>query len=84
MGIEVVYLHLLCENIDGIHVVDDKKGDEIRYVEDKNKHKIVHLVILGFKIVSILLKVDAHVIGGVGNLVPNFAQGFALCMMHKT
>jgi hypothetical protein len=78
MGIEVVYLHLLCENIDGIHVVDDKKGDEIRYVEDKNKHKITHLVIVGFKIVSILLKVDAHVIGGVGNLVPNFAQGFAL------
>jgi hypothetical protein len=24
MGIEVIYLHFLCENIDGIHVVDDK------------------------------------------------------------
>jgi hypothetical protein len=78
MGIEVVYLHFLCENIDGIHVVDDQKGDEIRYVKDESMHKIAHLVIVGFKIVSILLKVVAHVVGGVGNLVPNFAQGLAL------
>jgi len=78
MGIEIVYFHFLCEGIDGIHVVDDKKGDEIRYVKDENRHKIAHLVIVGFKIVSILLKVGAHVVGGVGNLVPNFAQGLAL------
>jgi hypothetical protein len=78
MGIEVLYLHFLCEDIDGIHVVDDQKGDEIRYVKDENRHKIAHLVIVGFKIVSILLKVAAHVIGGMGNLVPNFAQGLAL------
>jgi undecaprenyl pyrophosphate synthase len=73
MGIGVVYLHFLCEDIDEIHVVDDQKGDEIRYVEDENRHKIAHLVIVGFKIVLILLKVGAHVVGGVGNLVPNFA-----------
>ncbi len=78
MGIEVVYLHLLCEDIDGMHVVDDKKGDEIRVVKDENRHKIAHLVIVGFKIVLILSKVAAHVVGGVGNLVPNFAQEFAL------
>jgi hypothetical protein len=78
MGIEVVYLHFLCEDIDGIHVVDDQKGDEIRYVKDENRHKIAHLVIVGFKIVSILSKVAAHVLGGMGNLVPDFAQGFAL------
>jgi hypothetical protein len=78
MGIKVVYLHFLYEDIDGIHVVDDQKGDEIKYVKDKNRHKIAHLVILGFKIVLILLKVAAHVVGGVGNLVPNFAQGLAL------
>jgi hypothetical protein len=73
MGIEVVYLHFLCEDIDGIHVVDDQKGDEIRCVKDENMHKIAHLVIVGFKIVLILSKVAAHVLGGVGNLVPNFA-----------
>ncbi|CAM6015569.1 unnamed protein product [Sphagnum balticum] len=78
MGIEIIYLHFLCEEIDGIHVVDDQKGDEIRYVKDENRHKIAHLVIVGFKIVSILLKVGAHVVGGMGNLVPNFAQGLAL------
>ncbi len=78
MGIEVVYLHFLCENVDGIHVVDDQKGDEIRYVGDENRHKIAHLVIVGFKIVLILSKVAAHVVGGMGNLVPNFAQGLAL------
>jgi len=78
MGIEVVYLHLLCEDIDGMHVVDDQKGDEIRVLKDANRHKIAHLVIVGFKIVLILSKVAAHVVGGVGNLVPNFAQGLAL------
>ncbi len=77
MGIEVIYLHFLCEDIDGIHVVYDQKGDEIRYVKDENRHKIAHLVILGFKIVLILSKVAAHVVGGMGNLVPNFAQGLA-------
>ncbi len=60
------------------NIVDDKKGDEIRYVKDENRHKNAHLVIVGFKIVSILLKVGTHVVGGVGNLVPNFAQGLAL------
>ncbi|CAM6061165.1 unnamed protein product [Sphagnum tenellum] len=78
MGIEVVYLHLLCEDIDGMHVVDDQRGDEIRVVKDENRHKIAHLVIVGFKIVLILSKVAAHVVGGVGNLVPNFAQVLAL------
>ncbi len=78
MGIEVLYLHLLCEDIDGMHVVDDQKGDEIRVVKNENRHKIAHLVIVGFKIVLILSKVAAHVLGGVGNLVPNFAQGLAL------
>jgi hypothetical protein len=83
MGIEVIYLHFLCEDIDGIHVVDDQKGDEIRYVKDENRHKIAHLVIVGFKIVSVLLKVAAHVVGGMGNLVPNFAQGLALAYDAK-
>ncbi|KAH8934832.1 hypothetical protein BDL97_18G105100 [Sphagnum fallax] len=78
MGIEVLYLHLLCEDIDGMHVVDDQKGDEIRVVKNENRHKIAHLVIVGFKIVLILSKVAAHVLGGVGNLVPDFAQGLAL------
>jgi hypothetical protein len=44
----------------------------------KTSTKIAHLVIVGFKIVSILLKVATHVVGGVGNMVPNFAQGLAL------
>jgi hypothetical protein len=78
MGIEVVYLRFLCEDIDGIHVVDNQKGDEIRHVKDENMHKIAHLVIVGFKIVSVFLKVVARVVGGVGNLVPNFAKGLAL------
>jgi len=78
MGIEVVYLHFLCENIDGIHVVDDLKGDEIKYVKEENTHKIAHLVIIGFKIMLSLLKVVAHVVRRVGNLAPNFAHGLAL------
>ncbi len=47
-------------------------------MKDENKHKIAQLVIVGFKIMSILLKMVAHVVGGMGNLVPNFAQGLTL------
>jgi hypothetical protein len=83
MGIETVYLHFLCEDIDGIHVMHDQKGDEIRYVGNENMHKIAHLVIVGFKIVLTLSKVAAHVVGGVGNLVPDFAQGLALAYDAK-
>jgi hypothetical protein len=78
MGTGIVYLHLLCEDIDGIHVVNDQKGDEIRYVENENKREIAHLVFVGFKIMLMLLKVAAHVVGGMGNLVPNFAEGLGL------
>jgi hypothetical protein len=28
-GIKMVHLHLLCEHVEGIHVVDNKKGELI-------------------------------------------------------
>ncbi len=53
--------------------VDDHKCDDIRFVKNKSRPKIVHLVIVGFTIVAILLKVGAHVVGRMGNLILNFA-----------
>jgi hypothetical protein len=48
--------------------VDDHKHDDIRFVNNKSRPKIVHLIIVGFTIVAILLKVGAHVVGKMGNL----------------
>jgi hypothetical protein len=53
--------------------VDDHKCDHIRFVKNKSRPKIVHLIIVGFTIVAILLKVGAHVVGRMGNLILNFA-----------
>jgi hypothetical protein len=53
--------------------VDDHKRDHIRFVKNKSRPKIVHLVIVGFTFVVILLKVGAHVVGRMGSLMLNFA-----------
>ncbi len=63
-----------CVNISmAFMFVDDHKHDDIRFVKNKSRPKIVHLVIVGFTIVVILLNVGAHVVGRMGNLMLNFA-----------
>jgi len=78
-GIEMVHLHLLCEHIEGIHVVDNQKGEKITLIDPKVRKWVPYLV-TGLTIFSLLLKVGAHVATGVGDMIPNFGKGLSLAL----
>ncbi len=78
-GIQTVHLHLLCENIEGIHVVENQKGEEITLIDPKVRKWVPYLV-TGLTIFSLLLKVGAHVAAGVGDMIPNFGKGLLLAL----
>jgi hypothetical protein len=54
--IQLVRLHLLCEHIEGIHVVKNQKGKEITLTDPKVQKWVPYLV-TGLTIFSLLLKV---------------------------
>jgi hypothetical protein len=66
----MVHLHLLCEPIERIHVVENKKGEEITLIDPKVRKWVPHLV-TGCTIFSFLLQVGAHVAARVGDMIPN-------------
>jgi len=76
-GIETLHLHLLCEDLHEIHVVKDQKGVQVRKVPE-NVQKIVPFIVAGLTIFSLLLKVGAHVVAGIGDMVPNIGNIVAL------
>jgi hypothetical protein len=77
--IQIVHLHLLCENIERIHVVGNKKGEEITLI-DPTVRKWVPYLVTGLTIFSLLLKVGAHVFVGMGDMIPNFGKGVSLAL----
>jgi len=81
--IQVVHLHLLCEHIEGIHVVKNKKGEEITLIDPKMRKWVPYLV-TNLTIFSLWLKVGAHVAAGIGDMIPNFGRGFALAFDTDT
>jgi hypothetical protein len=76
-GIHTFHLHLLCECVEGIHVVDEQQGCEITMLSPKAQQIVPYLVI-GLNIFSLLLKVGAHMVAGIGDMVPNVGKGVAL------
>jgi len=76
---QMVHLHLLCEHIERIHVVENQKGEEITLIDPKVRKWVPYLVI-GLTIFSILLKVGAHVAVGIGDMIPNFGKGLLLAL----
>ncbi|KAH8934778.1 hypothetical protein BDL97_18G102300 [Sphagnum fallax] len=77
--IQVVHLHLLCEHIEGIHVVRNQKGEEITLIDPKVQKWVPYLV-TGLTIFPLLLKVGAHVAAGVGVMIPNLGKGLSLAL----
>jgi hypothetical protein len=75
--IQTVHLHFLCENIEGIHVVENQKGEDITLIDPKVR-KWVPYLITGLTIFYLLLKVGVHVAAGVGDMIPNFGKGLSL------
>jgi hypothetical protein len=74
LGNKMVHLHLLCNHIEGIHVVDNKKG-ELVILMSPMVQKIVPYLITSLTIFSLLLKMGAYVATGVGDMIPNFGKG---------
>jgi hypothetical protein len=74
LGIKMVHLHLLCEHIEGIHVVDNQKGELVTLMSPMVQ-KFVPYLIIGLTIFSLLLKVGAYVATRVGDMIPNFGKG---------
>jgi hypothetical protein len=77
-GMEIVHLHLLCEHVDGIHVVERQKGVEIKLSTSAIREKINHLIMASLKVLSLLVKVGAHVTAGIGNMIPDIGHIIAL------
>ncbi|CAK9198095.1 unnamed protein product [Sphagnum troendelagicum] len=78
-GIERLNLHLLCECVEGIHVVDEQQGCQVTMMSSKAQQIVPYLVI-GLSIFSLLLKVGAHIVAGIGDMVPNVGKGLALAL----
>jgi hypothetical protein len=77
-GMEIVHLHLLCEHVDGIHVVEKQKGVEIKLSPSVTRDKINRLIMASLTLLSLLVKVGAHVTVGIGNMIPDIGQILAL------
>jgi hypothetical protein len=77
-GMEIVHLHLLCEHIDGIHVVEKQNGVEIKLSPSVTREKINCLIMASLTVLSLLVKVGAHVTAGIGNMLPDVGQIVAL------
>ncbi len=77
--IETFNLHLLCEHVEGIHVVDEQHGCEVTMLSARAQQIVPYLVI-GLNIFSLLLKVGAHIVAGIGDMVPNVGKGLALAL----
>jgi hypothetical protein len=77
-GMEIVHLHLLCEHIDGIHVVEKQNGVEIKLSPSVTREKINCLIMASLTVLSLLVKVGAHVTAGIGNMIPDIGHIIAL------
>jgi len=77
-GMEIVHLHLLCECVDGIHVVEGQKGVEIKLSPSVTREKINRLIMASLTVLSLLVKVGAHVTAGIGNMILDIGQIVAL------
>jgi hypothetical protein len=73
-GLECAQLHLMCEHVDGIHVVKDQEGFEVLFGSETFQ-RMQPLIDKGLWILSILLKVGAHFTAGLASQVPNLDVG---------
>jgi hypothetical protein len=75
-----VHLHLLCEHLQGIHVVENQVVDVVLLASSARAQEIAPLTIRGLTIFSLLWKVGAHVAAGIGDIVPDLGKGVALAL----
>jgi hypothetical protein len=74
---ETFHRHLLCEHVEGIHVVNEQQGCRVKMLSTTTQQIVPYLVI-GLSIFSLLLKIGAHIVARIGDMVPNVGKGLAL------
>ncbi|KAG0556900.1 hypothetical protein KC19_11G087300 [Ceratodon purpureus] len=67
-GLKSVQLHLMCEHIEGIHLVNEQKGCELRLSSERFQSALPY-VIWGVRAISLLIKIGGLAIAGMGSLV---------------
>jgi hypothetical protein len=72
--IETIHSHILCKHFQKIHVVDNQEGVLVMLMLARAQ-KIVPYLAIGLTIFSLSLKIDAHVVVGVDNMIPNVEKG---------
>ncbi len=76
-GTETFYLHLLCEHVEGIHVVDEQQGCQVTRLSTIAQ-KIVPYLVIGLRIFFLLLKIGADIVTRIGDIILNVGKGLAL------
>ncbi|KAG0555161.1 hypothetical protein KC19_12G148600 [Ceratodon purpureus] len=68
-GLKAVHVHLMCEHIEGIHLVSKQKGCELRYTSERFQSALPYMI-WGVRAISLLVKIGGLAIGaGVGCFV---------------
>ncbi|KAH9329000.1 hypothetical protein KI387_001108 [Taxus chinensis] len=76
-GMTALQLHLLCEYRREMHVVDGQLGINLMKVDNRTVQSIVPYVNGLMKMLTFALKVGAHVVAGMGEMVPDLSREVA-------
>ena len=76
-GLTNLKMHFMCENRGGFHIVDDQKGCDVIFGTDETK-VFRTIFVWGLRIFTILAKVGAHLMAGMGSMIPDLAKDVML------
>lgn len=76
-GMNALRLHMLCEFRGQMHVVEDQMGCEIMQVDNMTVKALAPYVKGFMKLVTLALKIGAHVAAGMGEMIPDLSKEVA-------
>ncbi|WOL15477.1 protein TORNADO 1 [Canna indica] len=76
-GMTSLRLHMLCEYRQEMHVVDDQVGCELTQVDNETIKRLLPYMTGLIKLLTFALKIGAHVVAGMGQMIPDLAREFA-------
>eukprot|EP01018_Ginkgo_biloba_P017509 Gb_41768 [translate_table: standard] len=76
-GMTALQLHLLCEYRREMHVVDGQPGCNLMKVDNRTVQSIVPYLNGFMKMLTFALKVGAHIIAGMGEMIPDLGREVA-------
>lgn len=76
-GMTALQLHLLCEYRRELHVVDGQLGCNLMKVDNRTVQSILPYLNGFMKMLTFALKVGAHVVAGMGEMIPDLSREVA-------